>query len=426
MYTIIGGDGKAYGPVSVPQLKQWIAEGRATLDTQAKVYGSEQWQSLRSYPEFAAEAALPPPVQPAGGGVPGIGLPMMGSPGSRVGAPPEPESVEFTGEWKEYFKIWIVNVLLTIVTLGIYAAWAKVRKKRYFYANTRVFGHTFEYLADPLKIFYGNMIVGGIFLLLNLSVTMPIVYFFLALIFAIAVPWFIVRGLIFNARNSAWRGLRFNFTGTYGGAFAVYIGWPLLVGFTLGLIIPLIEKKKKEFVMNHHTYGTTPFGFSGMTGEIYKIFGISFLFFLPLLVAYINFTIQLVTMRQQGGAFPAITSIVFLLGAGLIAFFGTFYFRAKMFNYVWDNTELANNQFVATMEPLKLCGIHLLNAVVTLLTFGLAHPWATIRVMRYQLSCLQIIPAGNVDSFVASAQPAVGAVGDSAGDFFDLDIGFGA
>lgn len=43
---------------------------------------------------------------------------------------------QFRGTAKEYFKIWIVNVLLSIVTFGIYSAWAAVRTRRYFYGNT--------------------------------------------------------------------------------------------------------------------------------------------------------------------------------------------------------------------------------------------------------------------------------------------------
>ena len=53
---------------------------------------------------------------------------------------PAVERFQFTGKTGEYFGIWIVNLFLTIVTLGIYSAWAKVRKKRYFYANTIIDG----------------------------------------------------------------------------------------------------------------------------------------------------------------------------------------------------------------------------------------------------------------------------------------------
>ena len=57
---------------------------------------------------------------------------------------------QFTGRAGEYFGIWFVNLLLSIVTLGIYSAWAKVRTERYFYGNTSLAGANFEYLASPI------------------------------------------------------------------------------------------------------------------------------------------------------------------------------------------------------------------------------------------------------------------------------------
>ncbi|NIR61944.1 MAG: DUF898 domain-containing protein, partial [Gammaproteobacteria bacterium] len=65
---------------------------------------------------------------------------------------------EFTGSGAEYFRIWIVNILLTIVTLGIYSAWAKVRTKRYFYGNTRLMGSGFEFHARPVTILKGRLV----------------------------------------------------------------------------------------------------------------------------------------------------------------------------------------------------------------------------------------------------------------------------
>jgi len=43
-----------------------------------------------------------------------------------------PLALRFTGRGTEYFGIWIVNLLLTIITLGIYSAGAKVRRLQYF------------------------------------------------------------------------------------------------------------------------------------------------------------------------------------------------------------------------------------------------------------------------------------------------------
>ena len=77
---------------------------------------------------------------------------------------PEPavqtHQFEFTGTANEYFRIWIVNVFLSVITLGIYSAWAKVRTRQYFYANTKLDGHPFEYLGNPIAILKGNLVVG--------------------------------------------------------------------------------------------------------------------------------------------------------------------------------------------------------------------------------------------------------------------------
>ena len=51
----------------------------------------------------------------------------------------------FTGEGAEYFRIWVVNLLLTLLTLGVYSAWAKVRKQRWFWQHTRLDGHVFDF-----------------------------------------------------------------------------------------------------------------------------------------------------------------------------------------------------------------------------------------------------------------------------------------
>jgi len=60
MYTIIGGDGREYGPVSAEQVRQWIASGRANGQTRAKVFGTEEWKALDDFADFAAPPAQPP------------------------------------------------------------------------------------------------------------------------------------------------------------------------------------------------------------------------------------------------------------------------------------------------------------------------------------------------------------------------------
>ena len=64
MFSIMGGDGQIYGPVSVDQVKRWLAEGRANLDTQVRRVGEEPWLRLGDCGEITGHV---PPVldQPA-------------------------------------------------------------------------------------------------------------------------------------------------------------------------------------------------------------------------------------------------------------------------------------------------------------------------------------------------------------------------
>jgi uncharacterized RDD family membrane protein YckC len=58
MFTIIGGDGKEYGPVSTEQIREWLAAGRANLETKAKIVGTDEWRRVADFPEFAAATAM--------------------------------------------------------------------------------------------------------------------------------------------------------------------------------------------------------------------------------------------------------------------------------------------------------------------------------------------------------------------------------
>ena len=68
------------------------------------------------------------------------------------------QGLEFTGKSGEYFRIWLTNNLLILLTLGIYFPWALVRKKKYFYNNMALQGHNFDYTAKPERLLIGYTI----------------------------------------------------------------------------------------------------------------------------------------------------------------------------------------------------------------------------------------------------------------------------
>lgn len=136
---------------------------------------------------------------------------------------------KFHGRDSEYFGIWIVNVLLNIVTLGLYSPWAHVRNKQYFYGNTELAGERFEYLATGKQIFLGRMLAGGLFTVYMLvQNSLPEVSLGIGLIIFLLMPWIVRRSLSFNARMTRYRGVRFEFLGTVKGAYIQLFFKPIL------------------------------------------------------------------------------------------------------------------------------------------------------------------------------------------------------
>ena len=114
------------------------------------------------------------------------------------GAPPRAHAVTFTGSTRDYFGIWIVNVLLSIVTLGIYTAWAKVRWLRYFYGNTHIDGHSFEYHARPVQILIGRLIVVAALVIINVASQLTLFVWVLLIPYLIALPWIFNKAIAFK------------------------------------------------------------------------------------------------------------------------------------------------------------------------------------------------------------------------------------
>jgi len=179
----------------------------------------------------------------------------------------------FNGKAAEYFRIWIVNIVLTILTLGIYSAWAKVRTRRYFYSNTTFDSSAFEYLADPLVILRGRLIVAGIVLLyFALTSFMPMLDAGFIILYLLALPWVVIKALQFNNRNTAYRNIRFNFDGGIKDAIVVYVVLPVFVLLTFGLALPYVIKRMKEFVIGNSLFGSTRLSIDLSAWAIFRIY----------------------------------------------------------------------------------------------------------------------------------------------------------
>lgn len=331
---------------------------------------------------------------------------------------------EFHGESYEYFYIWIVNLALSIVTLGIYSAWAKVRTYRYFYANTRVAGSPFEYLAQPLPILKGRLIAAVLFggYVFGGQIS-PKVQLCCAAAIGLLTPWLIVRGLRFRARYSAWRSLNFRFVGTYGDAYVKFLIMYLVVPFTLMIAYPWLKAQQKRYVVEEHRYGGYAFKFHATDGNFYPPYLAGFGMGIVWYFAAIYFLVSAVFSHAHEA--PPERSVIYVAIA--IIYLGLFaigiFVSSRINNLIYNNAELAGNRFRSTLRARDLIWLYASNTVAILCSLGMLIPWAMIRMARYRASRLTLLAYGDLDAFVAVASAEESATGAEMDSLFDVDIG---
>jgi uncharacterized membrane protein YjgN (DUF898 family) len=338
---------------------------------------------------------------------------------------------EFRGSGSEFFRIWIVNIALTILTLGIYSAWAKVRTQRYFYGNTRLDGSSFDYLADPIRILKGRIIAFVLFVLYMVSDQFSPLLGILAFIMLMALmPWIIHSSLRFRNHNSAWRGVRFGFDGTLGEAYRFWLLWPIAGLLTFGLLMPYVLRLQVAYAIGGSRFGDTRFGFEGGVKRVYLIFGacLGLILLFGLVGGVAMGVLTPALMGGAAGSDPAMLGTVLTAVVLVPSFIGYFLafalFAAWMANYRFNNTRLGMHRFEADYRFGSYARLVLLNTLGMVLTLGLFYPWAKVRSARYAAEHTRVIADGSLSEFVASQDQDVNATGGEMGELFDIGIGF--
>lgn len=369
---------------------------------------------------------------------------------------------QFTGRAGEYFRIWIVNLVLSIITLGIYSAWATVRTRRYFMGNTDIDGQRFDFHGAPLAILKGRAVAVLVFLAYGFGTEFHIGITLAAFaIIAISFPWVLVRALRFRLANTSYRGLRFAFRGTTAEAyrllgpilllgavvFAFYlvtfnsidIEDPeaiaqnyLVLGASFGLtvlvnlsLLPVLWFRIRNFSTNNSCFGRHGFRAAIRLGVFWKAMFAALGLGLAATAAVIAVMAALGALAMGKGAesyqfiiFMAVTYA--LLIVAYLAPFAAWYCIIN--NHVANNTRLDELALELRLEGILYWWILASNAFAAILTLGMAIPWAKVRMTRYKLSCLSL--RGDLDGFMGDTEQDPGALGDELGQAFDFDFGF--
>jgi len=350
---------------------------------------------------------------------------------ANVAGPGSRHAVEFTADAGEYFRIWIVNLALTIVTLGIYSAWAKVRKRRYFYGHTRIDGESFEYRANPVAILKGRLIAVALFAVFYaVSHYAPLYIWSIYLVLLFFGPWLVVRSLAFNAYNTAYRNVRFAFSGTYRTCLGLVLGYGLLTLVTLALGFPFFRRRLIQFAAESHSYGTTRLalaeGFKRpFVRPYFVVIGVSILLGVVLVAFFAAVGVIAGASVKADTARPGWMPTAII--AGVVVFYAFLflqvaYIRARTVNAVWNHLSVGPLRFESALRARDLIWLYFSNFVAVVLTIGLATPWAAVRAMRYRASKTTVIASDTLDGFAQAEAQRVSVAGEEVADFFGIDI----
>ena len=363
--------------------------------------------------------------------------------------------MSFTGRGDEYFRIWVVNLFLTVLTLGIYSAWAKVRKTRYFWQNSRLDGSVFDFHGNPVAILKGRILA----LVLVVAYTWSFEFSLAAGLVTIAVllaagPWLFMKSQKFKLGNTSFRGLRFGFVASYKDSVRIVLpilvvwfsttvvaafvgeevggmlGLLLLISIGTTLLIPWMHHRLKWFQHERASYGDRRFSFQPVTAAFYRTYakgvGLAIAGAVVGMIVVGLVVTPLVVVAKAGTDEPPewlwiSVGVTYLV---VVYVFVWPYLAARLQQFVWASTTLDDIRFRTEIAAWPLAKLVLQNIGLTLLTLGLYWPYAAVALARYRVECMRVVSDAPLSAIAAGVEAAPAtALGDAAADSFGLDIG---
>ncbi|MEH6436643.1 YjgN family protein [Massilia sp. DD77] len=364
--------------------------------------------------------------------------PWASAPAPRVHVP------VFTGSGQEYFRIWVVNLLLSLVTLGIYSAWAKVRRLQYFDRNTRLAGACFDFRGDPRAVLRGRLLalvlLAGYHYAFGFSVAFGVVVIGAILM---ALPYLMRGALRFRLANTQYRGLWLGFSGSVSEAYRCYTA-PVAAFLLPGLLLavfpeqpawgglasllylgwPLMHGQMKAYQHRHLLFGNRAAAYELSPWRFYRAYlvaggiGLAFGIAASLLAG-----VAIAATGAESGALATFVPMAILALTGYVTYLlaGPF-MQARLANLAWSHTLFSGVRIESTIPVRGFVMLQSKNAVLTVLTLGLYRPYAVVAAYRYRLEHTRVEVDGDVEASARATQGRKNAAGDGAADGLGIDL----
>ena len=311
------------------------------------------------------------------------------------------ERFSFRGEGGSLFKIYLVNMILTVVTLGIYNFWARVNIAKYLYQNTYLFNENFDYHATGQELFIGFLKGVGIMILVIIGYLMiswvlvqimgDAAQFVLMLLFYGGIigvaPFLIVGSYRFHLARTSYRNIRFAFTATGKDLQKEFYIGVLLSIITLGIYSPWFIVKMRTFFTDNSNYGNEAFSFKGDGGELLKIYLVGIL-------------LTIVTLGIYGS-----------------------WLQADLIRYFAERTTIQGKRFNSNITGGQIFVTTLVAMLMIMFSLGIAFPWAIVKLEKLFLESTGIEPGVDFARIEARKDSGASSLSDGISDAADALLG---
>ena len=411
-------NGTPTGPVSEDALAGLFRSGSVRPSTLVWREGAADWVAFST----TGLADRPPPPPPALAPVENrlrLSSPPAETPppDAVAAAPRPPESVQrfrsasavpgdrdpkfrFDGAGRELFSLYLKNILLTVVTLGVYRFWAAVANRRFQYQHTAFYGGRFDYHATGREKLIGFL--KGLVLLLPIGgasawvfwrevqegdpMAATLALYTVVLLVGLFRPMILVGSNRFNLSRTSWNGLRFRFVGTIGAAYKLYIRDILFTVLTLGTYWAWHQVNVRRFRAHHSGLGESRFEYTGAGGSLFSL----------------NLGGYLLTLVTFGIYAP--------------------WWAANVHNYHLNNTRFAGAQLRSSLTGGDLLLFGFVSVLLVVFTLGFALPWVVVnyrRLLADRLFLEGAIPVHELRAILDSGGSALADGVSEAGEALD-------
>ena len=306
----------------------------------------------------------------------------------------------FRGKGGELFGLYLINLFLSLITLGIYYFWGKVKVRKYLFGRTEFWEERFVYhgtgkellvgFFKALVVFFVPLYVltaapafleaGPVVQAVAMGLTYGIVMVF--------VPLAMVGARRYRLSRTSWRGIRFSFRGEAWDFIKIFGLGSILSTLTLGLYFPFFDARRYDFMVSQSYFGTQRFSFDGRGKDLFRHFLLAILLTLPTLGLY------------------------------------WFWYWARRQRYYWEHTSIGSARFRSTVTGRALMNLKIANFLIALLTLGLGWPWILARQIRFACKYLTLEGPLSLAEIRQDAKQA-NATGEALSGFLDADFSLG-